>query len=353
MRLVALRVSRWDKNHGAGIPLTGSATPADRGGLVGSERPDLRQGLDKSGAGISLPRKGRMARPRLAPVSGTTWRRILVANCVGCHGPGRPGLTQGKLDMTSFATLMKGTPSEKVVEPGQPDESHLVLRVRGEETPRMPQGGNNSGLSEEAIDKISRWIKDGARLDAALDPKDAIESYAASPDQVPRNQLARMSPKDRDQKVENVGRDRWKLTDPKLKPEITSGEHFVLFSNLPRDRAANALKVLEKQLTQLKNLLGAPAIDWGEKVSIYVFNDRKDFIEFARTIESREVDASASSSGHLTGPQPYIAVVDPMSGKKDEPAALRRQAPRQAGRGETGGRRLRADARRSPGREPG
>ncbi len=250
---------------------------------------------------------------------------ILVANCVGCHGQGRPGLTRGKLDLSSFAKLMQGTPKEKVIVPEKPDESHLVLRVKGEEEPRMPQGDNNNGLSEEAIGKIEQWIKAGARLNAGLDPKAAMETYASSPEQVRRNQLARMSPEDRKQKVEAAGRDRWKQTNPKLTPEITSGEHFVLFSNLPKDRAANAIKVAEAQHSQLKRLLGAPATDWVEKVSLYVFNDRKDFIEFARTIENREVDASVSSSGHLTVPQPYIVVVDPLAGKKEEPAASRRK----------------------------
>ncbi|HMF38752.1 MAG TPA: c-type cytochrome domain-containing protein [Isosphaeraceae bacterium] len=250
---------------------------------------------------------------------------ILVANCVGCHSQGRPGLARGKLDLTSFAKLMQGTPKENVIAPEKPDESHLVLRVKGEETPRMPQGGNNNGLSEEAIGKIEQWIKTGARLDAGLDPKVAMETYAASPEQVRRNQLARMSTKDREQKVNAAGRDRWKQTNPKLTPEITSSEHFVLFSNLPKDRAANAITAAEAQHSQLKRLLGLPATDWVEKVSLYVFNDRKNFVEFARATENREVDASVSSSGHLTVPQPYVVVVDPLAGRKEEPAASRRK----------------------------
>jgi len=284
----------------------------------------------KKGAPDAPASKATDAGKSASTATGMSFRNdvapILVANCVGCHTQGRPGLTRGKLDLTSFAKLMQGTPKEKVIEPGKPDESHLVLRVKGEETPRMPQGGNNNGLSEEAIGKIEQWIKAGARLDAGLDPKAAMETYASTPEQVRRNQLAKMSPKERDQKVEAAGRDRWKQTNPKLTPEITSGEHFLLFSNLPKDRATNAIKVAEAQQSQLKRLLGAPATDWVEKVSLYVFNDRKDLVEFARTIESREVDASVASSGHLSGPQPYVAVVDPLAGKKEEPAASRRRA---------------------------
>jgi hypothetical protein len=186
----------------------------------------------------------------------------------------------------------------------------------------MPQPGRRA-RSRSAITKKARL----ATAKGAADATEKTNKGApdAPPEQVRRNQLARMSPKERDQKVDAAGRDRWKQTNPKLTPEITSGEHFVLFSNLPKDRVANAIKFAETQHSQLKRLLGAPATDWGEKVSLYVFNARKDFIEFARRIENREVDASVSSSGHLTVPQPYIVVVDPLAGKKEEPAASRRK----------------------------
>jgi hypothetical protein len=296
-----------------------------------------RQPVGKSAAGTSAKAKAgseASAKTKDGGAAGTSpvgisFQRdvapILVANCVGCHSQGRPGLARGKLELTSFAKLMQGTPKEKVIVPGNPDESHLILRVRGDEEPRMPQGGNNNGLAEEAIGKIEAWIKAGARLDAGLDPKVALETYASSPEQVRRSKLAKLSAKERDMLVEKTGRDRWKKTNPKLKPEITSSTHFALFGNLPKDRADNAVKVMETQLTQLKRILGGPATDWVEKVSLYVFNSPKDFVEFARTVENREVDATVTSSGKLAIAEPYVAVVDPQGGKKDDPAAARRK----------------------------
>ncbi len=85
------------------------------------------------------------------------------------------------------------------------------------------------------------------------------------------------------------------------------------------------IKVAEAQHGQVKRLLGAPAADWVEKVSLYVFNTRKDFVEFARTIENREVDANTSSSSNLGVSEPYVVVVDPLAGKEEEPAAARRK----------------------------
>ena len=219
---------------------------------------------------------------------------------------------------------------------GKPDESHLVLRIKGDEEPRMPQGGNNR-MSDEAIAKIEQWVKEGAKLDAGLDPKKPIKSYAASPEQVLRNQIAKLPPAERDKKVEAVGRERWKQANPKLKPEIVSGEHFLMFSNLPSDRATSTIKVMETQYGHLKRLLGSPSTDWVEKVSLYVFSSRNDFIEFVRTVESREVDADAHASAKLSIPQPYLAVVDPAGGKKEEPAAGKRRRRGRDERGDRGG----------------
>ena len=77
---------------------------------------------------------------------------ILVGNCIRCHNPERK---RGKFDLTTFEKLMGGSDVEKVIEPGKPDESHLVLRLRGEETPKMPQGNNNN-LSEDGDRRRSR-----------------------------------------------------------------------------------------------------------------------------------------------------------------------------------------------------
>jgi hypothetical protein len=302
-------------------------------GKSAADAADTKKGTDKTKAAAS---KDKEQTAKGAGSPSISFKRdvapILVDNCIGCHRQGRPGLTRGKLDLTSFAKLMQGTPKEKVVTPGNADESHLVLRIKGEETPRMPQGGNNNGLAEEAIAKIEEWIKAGAKLDAGLDPKTAMDTYASSPDQVRRNKLAKMSSKEREQLVEKAGRDRWKKANPKLNPEILQLGHFALFSTLPKDRTTNLAKAMEGQYANLKRVLGSPATDWVEPVSLYLFNDRRDFVEFARSVENREVEAGVIASSNLAAAEPYVAVVDPQGGKKEQPAGAKRR-PRTA-RGE-------------------
>jgi len=254
---------------------------------------------------------------------------ILVANCVNCHSGDNAGVRRGKLDLTTFENLMKGTKKRQddpeVVIAGKPDDSHLVLRIKGDEEPRMPQGNQNR-MSDAAVATIEQWVKEGAQLDAGLDPKKPMKSYAASPEQLARKQLAKLPPQERDKKVEAVGRERWKQGNPKLKPEVVSGEHFVMFSTLPNDRATSTIKVMETQYGHLKRLLGSPSTDWVEKVSLYVFPSRNDFIEFVRSVESRELDVDALSSAKMMIPQPYLAVVDPGGGKREEPAAGKRRS---------------------------
>ncbi len=76
-------------------------------------------------------------------------------------------------------------------------------------------------------------------------------------------------------------------------------------------------------------------MSWVEKVSLYVFASRNDFIEFSRTVEGRDVEGDAASTARLAIPQPYIAVVDPGGGRKDEPAGSKRKGrPKRGSDGE-------------------
>jgi mono/diheme cytochrome c family protein len=266
---------------------------------------------------------------------------IFVANCVNCHSGEGAGLRRGKLDLSTFEGLKKGSqkrPSDPaIVIPGKPDDSHLVLRVRGDEEPRMPQGGNNK-MSDEAVGKIAQWVKEGAKLDEGLDPKALIRSYAASPEQVARRKTARLPAQERDKLTESVGLERWKKADEKLKPQIERGEHFMIFSNLPSDRAKSTLKAMETQFGHLRRLLGAPMTDWDEKVGLYVFSNHKDLVNFVRAIESPDADAETKYSAKFMIPQPYLAIADPSGGSKEEPGASKRKGRSKRGESKDGDR---------------
>jgi hypothetical protein len=254
---------------------------------------------------------------------------ILVANCVGCHSGDKAGARRGKLDLTTFEKLLKGGKSdEKTIVAGKPAKSELVLRIKGEKEPRMPQG-NNAVLAPEAIAKIEQWVKEGGKLDDGLDAKKMIASYAASVDQVRSSKLARIPAQERDKAVEAVGLERWKKSGSKLKPEVARGEHFMMFSNLPSERASSTLKVLDKQPGYLKRYVGLPTNDRIEKVSLFVFGNNKEFTEFVRSLDpNREVEADTVSWAQLSVDQPYLAVFYRAGGTKEEPGASKRKGGR-------------------------
>jgi mono/diheme cytochrome c family protein len=252
---------------------------------------------------------------------------ILKANCNGCHSKNGRGVTKGKLDMSTFANLEKGTPVHKVFVPGKPEESELIQRITSDDEGKMPPPGNNRALSADAIAKITRWVKEGGQLDADVDPKAPLDSYAPSGKQLHDRRVAQMPSKERDQKVVDTGQARWKQSGAKQKPEVVPGTHFILFSNLPNDRATTTLKAMDAQYNRLKRRLGSQSMEWPEKVGLYVFSTDKEFIEFIRSVEGRDVDAQESRFSQKLGvPQPYVAAADPAGGKREEPQRRRAKA---------------------------
>jgi len=311
----------------AGRSLTPNATAAPDDGerapatTNGDSRLLLAQATSK---GKTRAKKGKTEAPAPKPEEATAQSDtglkfsrdiapILVGNCIECHNPER---RRGKFDMTTFQKLMTGSEAHKVIVPGKPDESHLVLHIKGEEDPKMPPG--NRELAAEAITRIETWVKAGALLDVGIDPGALLKTIAPSADDRRRSELAKLSPEERDKKLEAVAKERWEKAGAKTAPEMNSSSNFVMFSNLPKDRVTNTLKVLETQWLQLNKLLGrTQARNPSEKVSVYVFNETANYIEFARTVGNRNAEQSEQAHGNLALEAPYLAATDPLAGREE------------------------------------
>ena len=76
-----------------------------------------------------------------------------------------------------------------------------------------------------------------------------MDTYAASPEQLLRKELAKLTPQQRDKKVKEVGLERWKQAGAKVKPKTASSDRFMMFSSLPGERTTKDLKTLDKQYT--------------------------------------------------------------------------------------------------------
>ncbi|MCS6849571.1 MAG: hypothetical protein NZ700_00200 [Gemmataceae bacterium] len=93
---------------------------------------------------------------------------IFKENCFACHDAKKK---KGKLDMTTYENLRKGGDNEDPIVPGKPDDSLLVLLLHAGDAKRMPPKEAGEPLPPEKIAVIEQWIKEGAKLDAGIDPK--------------------------------------------------------------------------------------------------------------------------------------------------------------------------------------
>ena len=93
----------------------------------------------------------------------TDIRPILSNKCFACHGPDEANLEAGlRLDDAKIATGELGSGSFAIVA-GNPAESELIARITSEDDDRMPPAEFGKSLSPEEIDKLRRWIKQGAK----------------------------------------------------------------------------------------------------------------------------------------------------------------------------------------------
>ena len=92
---------------------------------------------------------------------------IFKENCFACHDSKK---RKGKLDMSTYAGLRKGGTNDDPIVAGKPDESELIQLIAARGTKRMPPKEGGEPLPREKVAVIEQWIREGARLDAGLEP---------------------------------------------------------------------------------------------------------------------------------------------------------------------------------------
>jgi WD40 repeat protein len=93
---------------------------------------------------------------------------LFKENCFACHDAKK---RKGKLDMTTFENLRKGGDNDDPIVAGKPDESLIVDLIAAKGSRRMPPKETGDPLPAEKVALVKQWIAEGAKLDAALQPK--------------------------------------------------------------------------------------------------------------------------------------------------------------------------------------
>ena len=88
---------------------------------------------------------------------------LLKFKCSGCHLAGGEGAEKSGFEVTSYATVMRGTKFGAMIVPGDPDTSSLMRMLDWGVSPdiRMPHGKKQ--LSTCDRDLIRTWIFEGAK----------------------------------------------------------------------------------------------------------------------------------------------------------------------------------------------
>lgn len=86
-----------------------------------------------------------------APVKFTQVATLLNNNCMPCHSARNK---KGKVDLSSYEGAVQA------IKIGDPDNSEMILHVRGTKTPRMPMNKPPLSADDEAL--LVNWVKGGA-----------------------------------------------------------------------------------------------------------------------------------------------------------------------------------------------
>jgi hypothetical protein len=243
---------------------------------------------------------------------------LLIEQCSGCHYDARQ--LRGDLNMNSFAQLWKGGESGTMIRAGQPEESLLVKKLRGTAGDRMPAGGRPP-LTGEAMDKITRWIAEGASFDGHS--VDARLNNVVDQAWVASASSAEMMARRRQRALEH-----WKVAFSKVEPVQAADDEFVVIGDigqagveelLAQTRAAYDKVCKGLKIPARKDLLGKGG------VTIFALKTRYDYGEFGKMNESRTLPPQWSSHWRRELLDVYVVLLYDAKDTKQNQASLIQQ----------------------------
>jgi hypothetical protein len=206
--------------------------------------------------------------------------------------------------------------------PGKPDESRLVLMLKGDEEPRMPLRGRS--LRAELIEKIETWVKEGAKFDGApkFTPNSTLAEIVPSPEEELKMKVAAMSESELLELHKEKAKEHWAASNPSKTPEMAETDHFIVMGTLPQNEIEQAGQWAENAVKDLGRMFGKSPKEavWKGKLTIHLFADRHEYTEHAMVIESREVPRDILGHQFKMIETSYAAVPKPA---EEAPASLK------------------------------
>ena len=209
---------------------------------------------------------------------------FMVNLCVGCHNDRRKS---GGLSLTSFASLMAGGKSGRVVLPGNLDGSRL-WDLAGKQKPfKMPRG--QARIMPTNWRNLRTWIREGAKFDGK-DPKATLRSLVPTDEQLKAAKFAKMSTVEFAQYRRQQTETLWGRAFPKQKPKSVETSQFFVYGNVSTERLTEIGKWAEAHVARLKKTFRDKSdLLFKGKLAILVLKDRFGYEEFNIVIQKREI----------------------------------------------------------------
>ena len=227
---------------------------------------------------------------------------LLSKNCNGCHVNARQ--VRGRLRMDNFSQILRGGDSGAILEAGNGANSLLVKRLRGMGGDRMP-GGGRPALSEAEIQRIIKWIDEGAMLDGKSDkqPLETMHKIAIAGSSTPEEMTAKRL---------ELAKQAMNLSNGSGQPiESKETEHFQVTGAASKATIELVARLAEEQIKTAAALVSAEVGQdlFAGKATVFVFTKRYDYSEFAKMTEGRNLPNGWTSHWSFDGIHAYIAVV--------------------------------------------
>lgn len=206
---------------------------------------------------------------------------IVVSTCIDCHGGMQP---RGRLNLTTFAGLLRGGDSGQIVSPGKPAESLLIKKLKGMAGQRMPL--QKEPLDDGTIAKFEKWVADGAKLDWP----DANESL----DWAVRVMVAsKMNHDELSAMRADLAEKNWRLGSPDSSPQKIENEQFLLVGNLSPTRTVEIGELAMQMRAKVAKALHLPVDEpfFKGRMTLFAFRKHFDYTEFGTMVERRELPA--------------------------------------------------------------
>ncbi|MBW3540274.1 MAG: hypothetical protein KY476_08385 [Planctomycetes bacterium] len=217
---------------------------------------------------------------------------FMVNLCLGCHSGNNP---RGGLSLETFAKMMEGGDSGRVIIPGNREGSRLFRLVGGLENPRMPQG--QARITRTNYDNLITWFDEGNKFDGK-DANTPLRQLVPTQTEMLAERLAKLSPEAFVQLRVERTEAALKRALPKETFRTVEGAEAFVYGNVSEARLEQVSGWAEEHVKELRKLFGEKGDRlWNGKLAVIVIKDRFGYEEFNIVVNGRQ-NVPPEMTGH-------------------------------------------------------